>query len=340
MEYFGKATKTSEKYKRNAAEEKIKLAIMSYQVDKEKTTLYDELRVIEGLTSINPSDVSGPPYTVIVDGYEFEIKADLSIWYKGKKDEPIQYTPEITEIIYEKNQEVESLLITIKARTGDEAGLKQVSISYKREEDGQIKYEDIKREEVSEKEVTVEGEIQFNGTYEIEVIGKNGNIKKEEITINNIKEGGILATVTLGNLLEDNQPTANLIIKGEGQGISIKEIQLYVNGENVETYKYDDLQNNREETYKIDNLEFYKNTECYAKVIGNNKEINSNKVSAMNDRIIKTSTDLRNLATQVNNKVDTFKGKTIQLIDDITTGANWIPIGYYDGVRNMDRNIF
>lgn len=51
---LGKANKASEEYKRNAAEEKIKLAIMSYQANKEKTTLYAELIKIDGLTSINP----------------------------------------------------------------------------------------------------------------------------------------------------------------------------------------------------------------------------------------------------------------------------------------------
>ena len=329
---LSKANKASEEYKRNAAEEKIKIAIMSYQVNKEETTLYAELLAIEGLTSISPSDTSGPSYTVIVDGYEFEIKEDLSIEYKGEKDEPNQYMPEIIEINYEKIQKLEKIPIIIKAKTEDETGLKEISISYKKEEDGQTKYYNITSKEVTGKEATIEGEISFNGTYIIQVIGKNGKIKREEIEVSNIEEGGILATVTVGNLLENNEPKANLIINGEGEGIAIKEVQLYVAGKNVETYKYEDLQSKRKETYKLENLEFYKNTECYVKVIGINKEMASEPVSLMNDRIIKTKADLRNLATEVNNG-RTFENKTIQLIENIETGDNWIPIGYWNGIE-------
>lgn len=241
--------------------------------------------------------------------------------------------PEIIEINYEKNQEVEILPITIKAKAGNGAELEQIVISYKSEEDGQETFKEVENQKVTGKEASIEGEIKVNGIYVIQVIAQNGKIAKEEITINNIKEGGILATVTIGNLLEGSKPTANLIIDGEGQGIAIKEIQLYVAGENVKTYKYEDLQNKRNEIYKLDNLEFYKNTECYAKVIGtNNKEENSETVEVINDRFIKTSTDLRNLAIQVNDNENKFQDKTVQLIDDITVNSNWIPIGYYDGI--------
>ena len=48
-----KASEASEKYKIEAAREKILLAILSYQANKEGTTLYDELVKIEGLTRNN-----------------------------------------------------------------------------------------------------------------------------------------------------------------------------------------------------------------------------------------------------------------------------------------------
>ena len=72
MGYYGKAEKATEEYKIKTAEEKIKLAILSYQASKESTTAYDELIKIEGLSFITPRDPNGgPPFTVVVDDYEF-----------------------------------------------------------------------------------------------------------------------------------------------------------------------------------------------------------------------------------------------------------------------------
>lgn len=328
MEYFGKANKASEEYKRNSAKEKIQLAIMSYQVNKEKTTLYDELRKIEGITYINPDNLEGPPYTVIVDGYKFEIKEDLELEYKDETSNQVK--PKILEINYEKTQEVEELLIEIKAKIEDEAGLKQVILTYKTEQEGKTEYLDIAKEEVSGKESVSTFSVKFNGTYVIEVIGQNNQRVQEEIVISNIKEGGILAGITIGNLLEENQPTANLILTGKSEGNAIKAIELYINDNKVETYEYRNLEEQREEIYRIDTLGFYEAKKCYIKVIATNSEQISESKVVINDRIIKTTEDLKKLAVEVNENNNTFEGKTIELISDITTQANWTPIGYWE----------
>ena len=72
-----KATQASEKYKIETAREKIQLAVQSYEMDKENTTLYEELSKVEGLSYISPNGEhknEGPPYTIIVDGYEFIVQ--------------------------------------------------------------------------------------------------------------------------------------------------------------------------------------------------------------------------------------------------------------------------
>lgn len=322
-----KAQKSAEEYKIQAAKEKIDLAIMAYQVNKENTTLYDELIKIEGLTYITPSNSKdGPPYTVIVDGYEFVIGEDLSVKYTGEKVDQNKYTPEIIDISYETG-EVYTLMMSITARTKDEAGLKQIIVSHKKTEGDTIQYENIKVEEVSGKEVTIQVEIPINGEYVIQVIGQNNQIAKKEVSIQNIEEGSILATIRSGEVT-DNHVT--LTIRGENQGIPIQAMELYIAGEKVKTYQYQEEEMEQEETYLLENMEFYKNIPCYVKVRNTNgKEVNSTTITVANTKTIVNVTDLQNLATQVNGG-NTFQDKTVHLIADVTTGVNWIPIGYWD----------
>lgn len=327
-----KASKAKEESNMANAKEKIQLAVMSYQIDKEKTTLYDELIKIEGLTYITPDNRNdGPKYNVIVDGYEFVVKEDLSIEYVGENKDKI--IPEITKVEYE-TQEVETLNIVITAKTEDKSGLKEIRVSYKTQEDGKTKYETVKVEKVTGKEITIEVEIPINGEYVIEAVGVNNQIGKKEITIDNIKQGSILATITPGTV--SDQAHVALNIKGQSQGTTIKTMELYVESKKVKTYEYKDIKTIREEIYTIENMEFYKPQECYLKVIDiNGKETNSNREVAINNKIIKTATDLRNLSKQVNTQNNTFEGKTVYLIDDISVGENWEPIGYWDGAEGQ-----
>lgn len=328
---LGKATKATEEYKMKTAEEKVKLAVMSYQVDKENTTLYDELIKIEGLSQITPEDRNvGAPYEVIVDGYKFRVKEDLSIEYLGKENNTIQNSPEITKVEYATGGAIDTLNISITAKTIDEKGLKEINVYYKKVEGESIKYERIKTEQVNGAEVNITVEIPINGEYVIQAIGKNSKIGTKEISITNIKEGSILASITGGDVTEEAKAT--IAIVGRGQGRSIQKMELFVDGKSAKTYEYADLNTIREESYTLENLEFYKEVPCYVKTWDSkNEEKTSETKTVTNTKIIKTAIDLRNLATQVNNKDNTFEGRTIQLKDNITTGENWIPIGYANG---------
>lgn len=333
-----KSSKAGEEYKRQVAEEKIKLAIMAYQVNKENTTIYDELIKIEGLTYITPNDkTEGPPYVVVVDGYEFLVKEDLMIEYKGEKEEK-EKQPEIVKVEYE-TEEVDKLEMTITARTEDIEGLEEIRVNYKKEEGENEKYELVKAEEVNGQEASIRVEIPINGDYCLQAIGKNKKIGKREITINNIREGSILVNVTAGEV--NKEAKAMLTIMAESQGKAIEKMELFVAGRSVKTYEYEDLEQNRKENYRIENLEFYKSTECYVKVWDSKgKEVVSEIEVVKNTKIIKTATDLRNLAIQVNEKDNTFEGRTIEVIEDITAGSNWMPIGYWDKIADFTGKYF
>lgn len=70
-----KANQAKEEYAYKNAEEKVKLAIAEYQVKMREESLYSILSKIEGLEEIDPDcEIGGPPYIVVVDGYEFEVK--------------------------------------------------------------------------------------------------------------------------------------------------------------------------------------------------------------------------------------------------------------------------
>ncbi len=335
-----KAGQATEEYKKKSAEEKVKLAIMSYQVNKENTTIYDELIKIEGLTLITPNDRNGgPPYTVIVDGYEFLVKEDLSIEYKGERSDAKENLPEITKVEYEQGEVTDGLTVTITAKTVDVKGLKEINVYYKKVEGENVKYETIKTQEVSGAEVSITAEIPINGEYVIQAIGGNSKIGTKEISITNIKEGSVLASITGGDVTDEAKAT--IAIVGRGQGRAIKKMELFVDGKSAKTYEYDDVNLTREESYTIENLEFYKDVNCYVKTIDTKNEEKTSEVKTVtNTKIIKTATDLRNLAIQVNEKDNTFEEKTVKLIDNIETGENWIPIGYYDGSETWTDKYF
>ena len=261
---------------------------MSYQVNKENTTLYDELIKIEGLTSITPNDRNGgPPYTVIVDGYEFLVKEDLSIEYKGERSDAKENLPEITKVEYEEGEVTDGLTVTITAKTADVKGLKEINVYYKKVEGENVKYETIKTQEVSGAEASITAEIPINGEYVIQAIGGNSkigtkeisivNIKEgsvlasitaeipingeyviqaiggnskigtKEISIVNIKEGSVLASITGGDVTDEGKTTIAII--GRGQGRAIKKMELFVDGKSAKTYEYDDVKLTREESY-------------------------------------------------------------------------------------------
>jgi len=159
------------------------------------------------------------------------------------------------------------------------------------------------------------------------VVGQNNKIGTKEISITNIKEGSVLASIAGGEVT--NEAKATIQITGRGQGRAIQKMELFVDGKSAATYDYKDVNTVREESYTLENLEFYKDVPCYVKTWDSKGEEKTSATKIVsNTKIIKTATDLRNLATQVNNQDNTFEERTIQLIDNITTGENWMPIGY------------
>ena len=326
-----KATQASEKYKIETAREKIQLAVQSYEMDKENTTLYEELSKVEGLSYISPNGEhknEGPPYTIIVDGYEFIVQnregtKALEVIYKGEVTEK----KEIPEVKIDYDQEkIENLTITITATTKDEEGLKQIIVSKKRVEGETIKYDVIAEENVAGKETTINAAIPANGQYVIQVVGQNDMVGQEEITIDNIVNATIVATISGGEVIDNH---VAITVRGKNTEIPIETMELYVEGQKVKTYKYEEKPMEKEEIYVLENMEFYKSISCYVKIFNTRgKEANSTTVTTVNNKTIATLTDLKNLAIQVNDKKNTFQGKTIQLIGDINGNATqWTPIG-------------
>jgi len=271
------------------AEEKVKLAVMSYQVNKEETTLYAELIKIEGLSEITPSDEnSQPPYIVVVDGYKFRVKEDLSIEYLGKENDAIEKLPEITKVEYETTEVTGALTVSITAKTEDFKGLKEINVYHKKVEGEKITLEKIETKEVSGKEATITVEIPINGDYVIHAVGQNNKIGTKEISISNIKEGSVLASITGGEVT--NEAKATIQITGRGQGRAIQKMELFVDGKSAATYDYKDVNTVREESYTLENLEFYKDVPCYVKTWDSKGEEKTSATKIVsNTKIIKTA---------------------------------------------------
>jgi len=335
-----KAWQAKDSYQKEAAREKVQIAVLNYQVNEENTTLYDELRKIEGITLIEPdNEREGPPYRVIVDGYEFIVGEDLKI--SGGEKVEIKRAPEIKEVKYETEGTEAPLEVMITAVTKDEEGIKQIKVSYIKREGETVKYEDIAIENegnVMGKEVKITVQIPANGEYVIQVIGKNGTITKKEIIIDNLVKDTILATITTGTVNEDH---VGLTITGTTTEFPIKEMELYIDGKKIENVTYTtDEEMNKVASYTINNMEFYKEYACYVKVINaKGKEGISETKRPRNTTIIKTQTDLKNLATQVNNGNTFSQHKALQIVENIDLQNNpWVPIGNnqhkFSGVLN------
>lgn len=82
-----KTINTKEESQIKSAEEKLKLAIMEYQVKMKEETLQSIIKKIEGFEKIEPDDENSKlPYIVTIDGYDFLINEDLSIEYLKEKN--------------------------------------------------------------------------------------------------------------------------------------------------------------------------------------------------------------------------------------------------------------
>ncbi len=120
-----KARQAKEESDYSAAEEKVKIAILEYQVKMKSETLYNILQKIEGLEEINPnSDMGGPPYTIIVDGYIFCITENLEVQGIGKSNGIVPEIIKVEELAEEKNKKETKILI--QAKTEDKEGIEKV----------------------------------------------------------------------------------------------------------------------------------------------------------------------------------------------------------------------
>ncbi len=126
-----KARQAKEESDYSAAEEKVKIAILEYQVKMKSETLYNILQKIEGLEEINPnSDMGGPPYTIIVDGYIFCITENLEVQGIGKSNGIVPEIIKVEELAEEKNKKETKILI--QAKTEDKEGIEKVILIKKR----------------------------------------------------------------------------------------------------------------------------------------------------------------------------------------------------------------
>lgn len=309
-----KAMEAKEEYQRANAQEKLELAITEYTVKMKEETLISIIKKIEGFEKIEPDDISGPPYTVVIDGYKFKVKEDLSIEYLGKDNGIIPEIISIEKIV----QDEEKVIIEIKAKTEDKEGLKEIRIV----KDGVELDENI---QIDGKEIIKEYEIRENGKYKIKIIGKNGKEKiSEEIEITGLKN--ISGTIDVGTL---SDAQIILTVNANVQEGNIQTIQIYdEKGDIIQEKNYTDQETKKTEKITID-VPFFVEKTYYAKIKDSYKnEIDTNKVKRINEEYIKTEIDLNNLGKIVNEGINNFEGKKeIKQVADITLTQNHIAIG-------------
>lgn len=301
---LNKANRTVEEYNYAQAEEKVKLAVLEYQTKREEETLYSVLNKIEGLEEINPNnDTEGPPYTIVVDGYIFEITDKLEIQREGKvtgiKPEIIRVEKGNTTSDHKKTE------IIIETKTEDKEGLSRIIL-----ENNGI---EIMAKEVEGKSITETFEITGNGVYKIKVVGKNGRKEtSSEIIIDNLIT--ISGTISRGTVIDGS---VKFIVNAQtGQG-TIEKVDLYRNNTFLKEIPIEETSNTIEVFCQIDDLPFCEIQNYYAQIISStNENRKTNVVQVENRDSISTAEELRKLSTLVNNG-NTFKGVVVSLRKDI-----------------------
>lgn len=189
----------------------------------------------------------------------------------------------------------------------------------------------------------------MNGTYKIRAFGNNGTqAESEEIQITNVSDNNnIVATIKAGDI---NNANINLTVTATTNKAGIKGIEIYVDGQKSKEYGYDGSSkaiSTEEEAYTVENLEFYgAQKECYAKVITEAGEAESEKIQIENKSNIKTLKDLQNFSAQVNG-TNNFNSKVIKQVGDIEITGTLAQIGdenhrfsgTYDGGEHAIKNI-
>ena len=309
---FGKAKKAVEKYKIGEIEERLGLAIQEYEATLRTETLYSILSKVNGLESIEPDDPqAGPPYTVVVEGYEFEIDKDLNIEYKGKDDGIVP------EIKIERVDEESTIKLKITANTKDSEGLKEIVIINNEIEIGTIELEGGKQTEKSY-------EVNKNGKYKAKIKAKNGKQAiSNEIEITELST--VSGTIKEGTVVDGK---VTLTVTAETQEEKIAKIEIYDEKDTKITEKeYEENKNKIEEEFLI-TAPFYEEKNYYAKIIDNTKaEGETDKVKIKNEKYINTEKDIQNFSKAVNEDNVTFENKEIKQVEDIKLTTNHEAIG-------------
>lgn len=306
-----------EDYEIEQAREKIQLAIMEYKANMKKELLYKYLQKIENIESITskkPEDATqGPPFTVVVDGYEFYIDEKLNVEYKAPAKGIV---PQIIKIEHQLQNERE-VIIKVSAKTKDDKGIKKIVLL----SNGVV----IGEKDVNGKDIEATFTVTSNGEYIIKVEGVNKKetfsevIKVTEIVIFN-------GTMSRGTMLNRS---VEFSVHGESNQQKIKKVEFYENEVKKDEKSYIDGIDELNEQFIIEEMPFYEKIKCYAVLIdedGNRKP--TNEIIVENTNEVANLIDLKKLVSEVNSD-NKFSGETIKLLENIVLESNWVPIGSY-----------
>ena len=206
---------------------------------------------------------------------------------------------------------------------------------------------------LEKKQMTVNGNIVTVGKWQFEIdrsvpkiassLGKGDQIITEQ-----------KANLTLGNMIDGQ---IMLKIEVALPNDTIQGIEIYdETNTKVETLSVPEGTKQIQKEQEI-YVEFMEEKSYYAKIIGENSNIQTNTVNVKNENVITTASDLKKLATLVNSG-ETFEGKEIIQVEDIDLSTvcgsgigNWNPIGYasanshwfdgtYDGKGKKVTNLY
>ena len=207
---------------------------------------------------------------------------------------------------------------------------------------------------LTKKHMTVDGNIVTVGKWQFEI---DRSVPKIASTLGT---GDEIITEQKANLIAGNMIDGQVILKIEAAltNDTIQRIEIYDETDTkIETLSIPTGIKQIQKEQEI-YVEFMENKSYYAKIIGQNRDIQTNTVSVQkNENAITSAKDLKKLATLVNSG-ETFEGKTITQVADIDLSTvcgngigNWESIGHisaniqwfngtYDGKGKKVTNLY
>jgi len=151
-------------------------------------------------------------------------------------------------------------------------------------------------------------------------------------------EQNIVGSITMNNEQKIITPTSTITLGATVSGSKIEKVELFMGETSI--YAEENLKSNHyQKNINLgipeiaEKLEFYNYQTAILKIIttsGQDKEI---RLEGIRNYTIATEKSLKDFATIVNNGED-FQGKTVYLVQDITSVTDHNPIGYFDGKGN------